>query len=246
MSYRFWYRKLLLLYPKPYRERFGDQMVQMFGDLYRERKRENRNLFTFIIWVFFETAKGIIKENITFMIMQNTKRRLTLLTVVVAALLLIPFLAKWPWSSSDFVAAAVMLLGSGVAYEFISRRAQNTAYKLGVAGAVGTALFIFWSSGAVGIIGSEDNPANIMYLGVIAVEILGAIISRLRAPGMAKTMFVTAIAHALVPVIALVIWKPELDSGVAQVIWINAFFVILWVASGLLFKQAADIEPKRT
>jgi hypothetical protein len=38
--------------------------------------------------------------------------------------------------------------------------------------AVGTALFLVWSNLAVGLIGSENNPANMMYLGVLAVFLL--------------------------------------------------------------------------
>ena len=37
--YRTWYAMLLRLYPRPFRERFGEGMAQTFHDLCRERRR---------------------------------------------------------------------------------------------------------------------------------------------------------------------------------------------------------------
>ena len=62
--YRQWYAKLLLFYPKPYRERFGEGMEQTFNDLCRERYKSGGGLFGFVLWTFIDTLAGIIKENI--------------------------------------------------------------------------------------------------------------------------------------------------------------------------------------
>jgi hypothetical protein len=69
--YRHWYRKLLRLYPRPYRERFGEGMEQTFNDLFRERAEAEQGLFAFALWVFVETSAGIIRENVTLIMMQN-------------------------------------------------------------------------------------------------------------------------------------------------------------------------------
>src|SRR4026209_2458574 len=50
---RNWYAKLLRLYPKPYRERFGEGMEQTFNDLCRERLKTERGLFSLALWMFF-------------------------------------------------------------------------------------------------------------------------------------------------------------------------------------------------
>jgi hypothetical protein len=42
-----------------------------------------------------------------------------------------------------------------------------------------------------------------MYIGVLAVGIIGAIVARFRPHGMARALFATALAQALVAVIAL-------------------------------------------
>ncbi|MCH8891846.1 MAG: hypothetical protein IH827_12345 [Myxococcales bacterium] len=57
--------------------------------------------------------------------------------------------------------------------------------------------------------------------------------------------FATALAQALVPVIALVIWKPQVTSveALLGVLGLNAFFVILFVGSALLFRRASVSNP---
>ena len=59
------YKKLLSLYPQRFRERLGESMVQTFHDLYKERKQHtNRGLFGFVLWMFVETAMGIVREHL--------------------------------------------------------------------------------------------------------------------------------------------------------------------------------------
>ena len=55
------YKKLLSLYPRGFKERLGKSMDQTFNDLYREKKTEDR-VFSFMVWIFAETAAGIVKE----------------------------------------------------------------------------------------------------------------------------------------------------------------------------------------
>src|SRR5678816_4533779 len=68
---RNWYTKLLCLYPKPYRKRFGEPMEQTFTDLCRERAKAKRGLFGLALWMFFETSAAIIRENLRFLILQR-------------------------------------------------------------------------------------------------------------------------------------------------------------------------------
>jgi len=76
---------------------------------------------------------------------------------------------------------------------------------------------------------------------VLAVGIVGAIIARFRPHGMARALFATALAQALVSVIALIITlgSPGSPPGVLGVLVLNGFFVGLFVGSALLFRYAA-------
>lgn len=59
------YRKLLSLYPRAFRERFGESMQQTFDDLYNERKQQTeQSVFGFVLWMFAETAIGIFRERL--------------------------------------------------------------------------------------------------------------------------------------------------------------------------------------
>ena len=63
------YAMLLRLYPRPFRERFGEGMAQTFRDLCQEHADAGRRLFGlalfgFVLWIFCETLGGIVMENI--------------------------------------------------------------------------------------------------------------------------------------------------------------------------------------
>src|SRR3954454_16025342 len=48
-----------------------------------------------------------------------------------------------------------------------------------------------WANLAVGIVGSEDNPANIGFFAALLVGIAGSAVARFRAKGMALAMLAT-------------------------------------------------------
>ncbi len=78
---------------------------------------------------------------------------------------------------------------------------------------------------------------------MLSIFILGATIARLRPRGMVRALFATALAQALVPVLALMINKPQVSSveafmGVLGVLGLNAFFVMMFIGSGLLFRRS--------
>lgn len=240
--YRNCYAKLLRLYSKPYYQRFGEGMEQTFSDLLHERAAEEKGLFRCALWMFAETTAGIVRENITFMLMRY--KIILRPALVVACLLMVPFFGGAPWNLFDYVVGGGLLFGTGLAYELVARKSGTIAYRFAVAMALGTALLLVWVNLAVGIIGSEDNPANLLYAGVLAVGLIGAGIARLQPHGMSQTLFAMAAAQALVPVIALIIWNPQITLGVLGLLVFNAIFVMLFVGSAFLFRRAIKrIDP---
>jgi len=102
-------------------------------------------------------------------------------------------------------------------------------------------LLLGWVSGAVGIIGSEDNPVNLMYWAVFAVGLIGSLISRFKPRGMARTLFATALVQVLVPVVALII-SPEVSWGNVGVIGVfvfNSIFALPFAGSAMLFRRVS-------
>src|ERR671913_1871807 len=115
---------------------------------------------------------------------------------------------------------------------------NRKAYRLAVGVALAAAFILVWLSLGVGIIGADGDPANMMYFGVLAVGTIGAIVARFRPYGMARALFATALAQALVAVIALIFGLGLPWSGPVEISALNGFFVALFVGSALLFRYA--------
>ncbi len=185
------------------------------------------------------TGNGGGRRGSRWRVVAWTVAALTLLLPLVA----MQFTDEVGWSVADFVFAGTLLLGVGVTYELAVRRTGNTAYRAAVGVALAAAFLLVWVNGAVGIIGSEDNDANLMYGGVLAVGVIGALLARFRPRGMARALFATAFAQAAVAVIALIAGLGSPGSGPLEVVALNGFFVVLFVGSALLFREAARGGP---
>jgi hypothetical protein len=163
-----------------------------------------------------------------------------------AALWLLPAVAmqftdEVTWTAFDFLLFGAMLASAGGAFELLIRMSGNLSYRFAAAVAMGGAFLLTWVNLAVGIIGDEGNPANLMYGAVLAVGVLGAVMTRFKASGMARTLFAMTATQFLVGVIAL-----AGDLGAGGPIWprdvlgLTGFFVVLWLVAGFLFRNAAQ------
>ena len=155
------------------------------------------------------------------------------------ALLLTPLVAmqftdEVRWGPADFSVAALLLGGLGLAIEFAIRRSANLAYRAGAALAALTAFALIWVNLAVGFIGDENNPANLMFAGVLLVALIGSLAARFRPSGMATAMGATALAQLLVAVLAFVF---ALATGLETGLIIA--FAAPWALSAGLFRRAA-------
>jgi hypothetical protein len=131
--YQNWYAKLLRLYPKAHRERFGEGMAQTFNDLCRERIEARKGLFRLALWLFVETLAAIIRANATIVRRSIMNRGSTLFLRLVISLIAIAALA-----------ACILPLPRMIAKE--AAKTPDTAWQiyLFLAGAyVQAALFLF-------------------------------------------------------------------------------------------------------
>ena len=154
-----------------------------------------------------------------------------------AALMLLPVLAMravegGPSEPGDFIFMGVLLAGVGLGYELAARVTSRRAYPAGAGAALLAALLLTWINLAVGIIGSEDDPANWMFGGVLVTAMVGAGLARFRARGLARAMLAAAAAQVLVFVGALA-------GGFGFTGPITVFFTALWLISAWLFQKAA-------
>jgi hypothetical protein len=172
---------------------------------------------------------------------------------IAALLLLLPLVAmqftrEVNWTPFDFAFAAVMIGGVGMAFELTVRATRNNAYRGALAIALAAAFLLIWINGAVGIIGDEDNPLNLLYVGIIAIAFGGMAIARFRASGAARAMTMAAIANAAVGILAVMAGRNE-PPGILGLIGLNGFFVLLFLGAARLFGIAAatpnEVDPER-
>jgi len=171
--------------------------------------------------------------------------------LVTLLILLVPFVAmqytdEVNWSLADFIFAGALLFGIGLSFVLVILYASSIIYRVAISLTLATTFFMVWANLAVGLIGAGPNPGNLMYIGVIAVGIIGIIISRCTPRGMEYTMYVMALTVALVAAIALKTGMQYYPgSSMAEVAGINGFFAALFALSGLLFRFVAYEQSRR-
>jgi hypothetical protein len=160
-----------------------------------------------------------------------------------ALLLLAPWVAmhvteEVAWSPGDFVVFGAMLLLACTGYELATRLTGNRTYRLAVGIALAGAFLLIWANLAVGIVGSEGAPVNLLFFAIPLVGIIGALFARFRPIGMARALVATAIVQVLAAGIALV--ADGRDTVVVVVF--TGCYALLWLLSASLFRKAARHE----
>lgn len=176
-------------------------------------------------------------------------KSISLVALGTALLLLIPLTAKLTmpgmlWTAEDFVAAGIMLFGSGLTFVLIARMGDNSMYKLATGLGVAAGFLLVWANLAVGLVGSEDNPVNLLYGLVLVVALIGSIAARFRPLGMSNAMFAASLTYVVITIIALFIWPPAAEATEPSVLRINeivanGLFAAVWAGSGWLFRRAS-------
>ena len=161
------------------------------------------------------------------------------------AFLIIPLIATntvegFNWDPLDFVFAFVLIAGAGFAFLLLSSIEKNLLYKGAWALTVLTAFLLIWINAAVGLLGGEDNPANLLYGAVLAILFLGTIGTGAKARGMSVVVFLAAVTQLLVPAVAFLIWQPSVTGDLIRVVAISSFFGVLWLGAALLFRRASS------
>ena len=161
-----------------------------------------------------------------------------------AGLLLLPlaamrFTSEVNWTVGDFIFAALLLGIVGVTFELTVRVTRNWLQRAAVGFALAAAFSTIWVNGAVGMIGDEDNPYNLLFLGVIVLALVGSVAVRFRSARMAAAMGVAAIAHIAIAIGGM---SADLRGGI-----FSTAFAGLWLLPAALFwkaAQASDAAPR--
>lgn len=168
-----------------------------------------------------------------------------LLWTVPTALLIAPavamqFTREVQWSPFDFLFASVLLFGSAGTIDLAIRKGGSTAYRLGAGLAVLVSFLLIWVNGAVGVIGDEDNPANLVFIAIIMIAAAGAISARFKARGMARAMGIAFILNAAIAALTPVYgWGADEPPGTLGLTMLISGFAAMWGLSAVLFARAA-------
>ena len=161
------------------------------------------------------------------------------------ALLAAPFVAMRlhahgvDWSPADFIFAGTIFAIIGGLLELAMWKIRNGWYRAGVAVALLGYLLVIWSNLAVGIVGSEHNPANQLFFLALLIGIVGACVSRFRSKGMSYSMLVTAASLLIAFAIASMGSTDEPFAHHAVEIAGTSIFAALLLGSAWLFRRAA-------
>jgi hypothetical protein len=156
-----------------------------------------------------------------------------------ACLLLLPAVAMQldapgvEWTVPDFIVMGLMLAVACGLYELGAWLYGGTACRAGFGIAVVSGVLTVWTNLAVGMLGDEGHPANLMFLGVILVATSGAFVADFKAPGMARAMCATAAAQVLAACVGL-----AMGFGSREVV-LTAAFALPWLASAGMFRRGA-------
>ena len=144
------------------------------------------------------------------------------------------------WDLLDFLVFGAMIAALVVIVIVARRTSRNRTYRFAMAVAAVGGFLVAWVNGAVGIIGNEENDANLLFFGVLAVGVVGALLARLRAAGMVRVLVVMAAAQVSIAIFAI-----AMGLGETSPIWprglilMTVFFTGFWLLSALLFSKAA-------
>lgn len=165
-----------------------------------------------------------------------------------AFLLLLPALAmrftsEVDWSGSDFVVMGAMLAVACGLYELGVWLGSSMVYRAAFGIAVVAGFLTVWVNLAVGMFGSENNPLNLMFGGVLLVAAIGSLLAMFRARGMAWAMGATAATQLLAAgvglAVGLTVGTDEAQGpSIALETFLTACFALPWLVSSLLFRKA--------
>src|SRR4028119_2475742 len=143
------------------------------------------------------------------------------------------------WSTADFVFVGVILLTSCFIFDLAARKARNLSYLLGSASALAAGFGLVIVNGAVGLVGSEDEAHNLLFLAVVLVAIMGAVAARGRPQGMAGAMFAAGIIHLAISAALLFRAGGVSDGDPRMEILGLSMFVAIWLAAAWLFRHGS-------
>ena len=165
------YGIFILLYPRDYRQEFGEEMKYIFSRSIKDTYHEDSKNGIFLFWTrtVLDTGKSLVIQHVenqkggdsmsNKVIKEIKKNGILRVFIITGIILSIPLIAmqfsnEVDWDSTDFLVMGILISGIGLTYELIIKKLLNKKYwPLAAVILIGIFLFI-WAELAVGIVGS--------------------------------------------------------------------------------------------
>lgn len=153
------------------------------------------------------------------------------LLALVTPWILMRFTGEGAWTAFDFLVFGVMVGAVCAGFELAMRMSNRWTYRLAAFMTVIGGFLMVWANLAVGIIGNEEDPRNLMFYGLLLIGVVGALITRFEAQGLTWTLRLMAAAQLVIFVVAA-----ALDWTLLPVF--TVFYFLLWLIAGELFNRS--------
>lgn len=159
-------------------------------------------------------------------------------------LMLLPIIVQlvrgnFGWSVGDFIFVGIILFTSCLLFDVAARRAPSFSYLAGAGAALAAGFGLIVVNGAVGLVGSEREAHNLLFLAVLLVALIGALASRGTPEGMARAMLAAGITHILVSAGLLIDAGGVSDGDPRMEVVGLSVFAAMWLVSAWLFRNAS-------
>ncbi|MEI7058546.1 hypothetical protein WBG06_22160 [Nocardioides sp. CCNWLW239] len=118
---------------------------------------------------------------------------------------------------------------------------SKNLYVLGGIATVGTAMLLVLGAGALGIIG-DGGRADMMYLVPIGLVVLGGLVARFRARGMAFAVGAAALVTFVIGLIAIAAGLHDDLDGARDIVMVSAMYAAMFAVSGWLFWRSSSLS----
>jgi drug/metabolite transporter (DMT)-like permease len=142
------------------------------------------------------------------------------------------------WTLFDFVVAGGLLTTTLMAGWVIFRRGHSAAHRLAGGLAALGALVMVWANGAVGLVSTPDDSANLLLLGVLPIGLMIAVIERFRAEGLVRGFAVMAVLQLAAGITIFAMgWGADGAAWPFDLLGVTLVYAGLWGACAWLMRR---------
>lgn len=125
------------------------------------------------------------------------------------------------WDARDFAVFAGLLAGLTLAWELALRSAVGVLARLAALAAIGAAFLLVWANLAVGLVGGEHAPVNVLWTALVLVAAASACWVRWEPRAMVKVLLASALTQALIAAAAYaIVGTSALPALVMASVWL--------------------------